>query len=147
MLLALCLLVWGERCVPGRENAVETLGEDGFLRFVVGALCLLVYVLWLNQQRLLDSFTRLLKLFKDVQEERVRGADGSDAAKRLEAVRLLIASLGTGDADLRAKSRAHLQRLTGQDLGEDPHAWQAWLEQQGTRTQGGGTAESGGSVK
>lgn len=129
MLLALCLLVWGERCVPGRAGFVEQFGEDGLLRVVVGLLCLLVYVLWLNQQRMTDSFTRLLRLFKEAQEERVRGG-GGDEAKRLEAVRLLVASLGSEDAELRAKSRAHLQRLTGVDHGEDASAWAQWLDQQ-----------------
>lgn len=131
MLLALAVLVWGERCLPGREEAVETLGEDGFLRFVVGLLCLFTYVQWLERERMADAFTRILKLFRDFHEERVRSATGEPSgAQRREAVKLLIGSLGAGDPELRARSLEHLRRITGQDLGEDQAAWNAWLASQ-----------------
>jgi hypothetical protein len=49
---------------------------------------------------------------------------------RLEAARLLIAALKADDPAVRATSRQNLARIAGQDLGDDPVAWQAWLKQQ-----------------
>jgi len=142
MLLALTFLVWGERCVPGRDHLVDTWGEDGFLRLVVGLLCLFTYVQWLERQRLAESFTRVLKIFKEFQEARLRGAGGDglrDNEQKLEAVRILVASLDSAsDASVRAQSLAHLRRLTGQDFGDDVQAWRDWLAIQSGDPPAGG---------
>jgi len=49
----------------------------------------------------------------------------------LEAAKLLIAAMRSGDASIVETSHHNLVRLVGQDLGTDPDKWQQWLATQG----------------
>ena len=65
------------------------------------------------------------------------GAETSDKSK--EAIRILTAALSSADPEVRTSAESNLKRLTGNDFGSDPKAWEAWLE--ATDNAGGTTAE------
>lgn len=46
------------------------------------------------------------------------------------AIRILIHSLATGDPKMVESVHQELVKLTGKDLGPDPHPWQQWLDLQ-----------------
>ncbi|MHB0961218.1 MAG: HEAT repeat domain-containing protein [Pirellulaceae bacterium] len=48
-----------------------------------------------------------------------------------EAVPLLISLVDHGNQNTRNWARAALSRITGQDLGQDKHAWATWWQEQG----------------
>ena len=131
VLLALAGLAWFEKWLPGHETMASRFGEDGVLRFVLGLLCLYMVMLVVERQRLEQGFKQLVGAFKDFHEQsRAAGSPAQAGSAKREAVELLVAALGSPDAEIRKNSVSHLKRLTGQDLGEDPQAWQAWWAQQ-----------------
>ena len=86
--------------------------------------------------------TGLLEAFKSYGQEQQGGAaaaSGSPKAQRaaqdprarLEAARLLIAAMRSDDESIQETSHHNLVRLVGEDLGRDPAAWEAWLQQRG----------------
>jgi hypothetical protein len=127
---------WAERMVPGREWFHAQLGDHYVLRLCCAVLVFYVLLLWGECIRLHGSLTSLLKTFKDALGQRVAG-DGERAA-RLDAVRMLIAALRSDDEAIRRKSRQNLARLVGEDLGDDPAAWQQWLDRGAGAGAGGG---------
>ena len=138
VLLLLAALAWFEKWLPGHEAVASRFGDDAVLRFVLGLLCVYVVLLVVECQRLEQAFKQLLGAFKDFHAQARRGgtAGAESAAAKREAVELLVAALSSGDLAIRQKARKHLARLTGEDLGEDPQAWRAWLD----RRQDAGTA-------
>ncbi|MGC6488362.1 MAG: hypothetical protein ACON4Z_12000 [Planctomycetota bacterium] len=112
----------------------EALGDDVVLKVVVAFLVLYVLLLWGESLRLHGLLTGLLEAFKNFDREQAGGAPRGKGANnpraRREAARLLIAALSSDDAEVRETSRHNLVRLVGQDLGDDPAAWQAWLAEQ-----------------
>jgi hypothetical protein len=75
------------------------------------------------------SLTGVLHAFRQFGDS-ARGEAAKNPKARLEAARLLIAALRSDDASIRATSRHNLTRLVGEDLGDDPAAWQRWLQRQ-----------------
>ncbi len=131
VLLVLAGLAWFEKWLPGHETMASRFGDDAVLRFVLGLLCVYMVMLVLERQRLELSFKQLLGAFKEFHEmARTDGSPAQVEGKKREAIELLLAALGGADAAIRASAASHLKRLTGQDLGEDPQAWQAWWAQQ-----------------
>ncbi len=132
VLLGVLLVVVFEPWVPGGAWVRERFGEQALLRACVAALVCYVLILWGEALRLHTMLTNVLAAFRQFTDH-TRAPPG-DAAKnpkaRLEAARLLIAALGSPDASIRATSRHNLTRLVGEDLGEDPEAWTAWLRRQ-----------------
>ena len=125
-----------ERMVVGHEWLREHLGEHWLLRFCCAVLVFYVLLLWGESIRLQTGIASLLRSFREALGH-ARGGDPGKAggADRLEAMRLLAAAMQSGDAEIRAKCRVNLTRLAGTDLGEDPAAWTAWIEQQGKPAQ------------
>jgi len=103
-------------------------GESAVLRICVAALGGYVLLLWGESLRLHTILTGVLQAFRDF-DGRKEGSTRNPKT-RLEAARLLIAALGTGDPAIRETSRKNLERLVGEDLGPDPARWQQWLQQQ-----------------
>jgi hypothetical protein len=133
-LIGLALLVWFEKVLPGHEKFTANFGDTFVLRVAVGFLSLYTLLLWGERERMQASYVQLLKTMRQFLERQRGEPVAPKARERLEAVRLLIAALGSEDAEVRASSRQHLARLVGQDLGEAPGPWQQWLakaEQQG----------------
>lgn len=148
VLLVLALLVWFEPLLP-LDGIRERLGETGLLRFVTGVLCIYCLLLVMERQRMEARFTEVLGTFQKFYRARsARSGHGSgDAAaagagdpaaasgpgsdeeseQSLAAVAILTAALGSAEADLRETAVENLQRLTGQEFGDDQAAWQAWL--------------------
>ena len=63
----------------------------------------------------------------------IRGAMGKAGAPptpeaKAEAIEILIQSLHSEKPAVRHTAAGQLQKLTGQDLGEDPAAWSDWWE-------------------
>jgi hypothetical protein len=129
VLLAMAGLVWFERVLPGGEGFRRTLGDDAVLRFVTGVLCLYMLLWILERHRLERMFKEVLAAFRDFHgagaAARGEAARGSE---RQDALRILVAALGSGDAEVRAKAAKHLGRMTGQDFGEDAERWRRWLD-------------------
>lgn len=136
-LLALLLAVLLEPWLPYIDWARATFGEQVVLKAAVVFLIGYVLLLWGETLRLHGLLTGVLEAFKAFQKQQAgggaspsgRGANNPKA--RLEAARLLIAALGSGDESVRETSHHNLVRLVGRDLGRDPAAWHEWLESQG----------------
>ncbi len=129
-LVALAALVWFERVLPGRDAFARTFGEDAVPRFVTGVLCIYVLVLVVERQRMESAFKDVLGAFRDFHARGRRGERGALEAAQREAVEILIAALDSPDAQVRQRSVLHLERLTGQQLGDDAQAWRGWLREQ-----------------
>lgn len=130
VLLALVLCVLLEPVLPGVAFVREHLGETFPLRFAVVVLGLYVLLLWGESLRLHGLLLGLLKAMRDFDGGSAAGKPQRDPKARLDAIRVLIAALGSEDAGIRATSRQNLVRLAGQDLGDEPSAWRSWLEAQ-----------------
>lgn len=96
----------------------------GVLRLVVAGLGMVFLQLAIVskdigrvRERLLDLVEQILKLFY-----------GPNFRRERQAVDILVRSMGSADAGVRATSRTHLTRLTGEDKGDDPEAWTAWWD-------------------
>lgn len=132
LLLAVFVAVVFEPWLPGSAWLKDQFGPTVVLRACVAALAFYVLLLWGECLRLHTILTGVLHAFRDFDGTRKKGDPGSarNPKTRLEAARLLIAAMRSDDASIRTTSRHNLQRLVGQDLGEDPEAWQAWLRTQ-----------------
>jgi hypothetical protein len=128
VLIGACFLVWFEKYLPGTEALRAQFGADFVLRVCLGIVCLFVLLLWGELLRQNALITSVLTSLKDFAKAARASADTS--GKRLEAVRLLVSAMASADPKVSSSCRQHLTRLCGQDLGEDPAAWQRWLEQQ-----------------
>jgi len=129
VLLAVLVAVAFEGWLPGGAWLKAHFGEQVILRCCVAVLAFYVLLLWGESIRLHTSLTGVLQAFRQFDTSgKLEGARNPKA--RLEAARLLIAALGSDDPSIRATSRHNLSRLVGQDLGDDPAAWQQWLRQQ-----------------
>lgn len=124
-----------EPWLPGTAWLRATFGDNVVLRACTAALGLYVLLLWGESLRLHTILTGVLQAFR---EHQAGGGDGAKGARnpkaRLEAARLLIAAMRSDDPQIRTTSHHNLTRLVGQDLGQDPAAWQKWLAEQETRT-------------
>lgn len=131
VLLAAVVAVVFEPWFPEVAWLRAQLGSGVLLRACVALLGCYVLLLWGESIRLHTILTGVLQAFRQFD---TRGGKDAAAARnpktRLEAARLLIAALKSGDAEIRATSRHNLARLVGQDLGDDPAAWQKWLADQ-----------------
>ncbi|MFY9343133.1 MAG: hypothetical protein WAT39_11620 [Planctomycetota bacterium] len=117
--------------VPGGGWLKAQFGDSVIVRGGVAVLACYVLILWGETIRLHTMLSGVLAAFRQFDRD---GGGKAEAAKnpkaRLEAARLLIAAMASPDASIRATSRHNLARLVGQDLGDDPAAWQAWLARQ-----------------
>ncbi len=138
-LLGVLVTALFEPWLPGAAWLRENLGETVVLRACVAALVLYVLLLWGESLRLHTILTGVLQAFRQ-HSEGSQSTANSTAAKnpkaRLEAARLLIAAMGSDDADIRETSHHNLVRLVGRDLGGDPAAWRDWLRQQDSGDSG-----------
>ena len=135
LLVGMCLLAWFEPWIPPLKPLGERFGADFVLRVCSGLLCLFVLLLWGESLRVNAMLHSVLTTLKDFANAS-RGGDGAEH-KRLEAVRLLVSAMASADPKVRESCREHLTRLCGQDLGEDPAAWQRWLAQREATPPGG----------
>ena len=126
VLLVLCGLAWFEKYLPGHEFISREFGDQFVLRFVLGVLCLYVLMLVLERQRMELLLKRVLGQFKSFHSAKGTEAPAEEQARQ-EAVQILIAALGSDDPKVRSGAVSNLERLTGESLGEDQAAWQAWL--------------------
>lgn len=122
VLVTMAFAVWFERSIFGEDR--------GVVRVAVGVLCIYVALHSLERQRLELAFRQVLGALKQL-----RGGDGAGTAAKApsaspdegaEALRILVEAVRRGGtaAPLAAQN---LRRLTGQDFGLDPGAWEAWL--------------------
>lgn len=131
LLLLLFVIVFEpavETMVPGHAWFRQQFGDHFLLRFACGLLVFYVLVLWGECIRLNNGLTAVLKAMREALVK--AGAGDSGMSARLDAIRMLVAAMQSDDLAIRAKSRANLVRLVGQDLGDDPLAWRNWLDQQ-----------------
>ena len=138
-LLGVLVTALFEPWLPGAAWLRENLGETVVLRACIAALVLYVLLLWGESLRLHTILTGVLQAFR--QHAADGQASGAPAAAknpkaRLEAARLLIAAMRSDDSGIRETSHHNLVRLVGRDLGADPAAWQAWLQQQDSGESG-----------
>ncbi len=120
-----------EPWLPGRAWLDGLLGPNAVLRAVLAATLGCLLLLWGEAFRLhtmMSGVLAALRQFRDGAAGQSTAAQNPQAKR--EAVRLLVAALASTDAGVRQSCRQNLTRLVGQDLGEDPAAWQAWLDRQ-----------------
>jgi hypothetical protein len=141
VLLGTALVALFGRWLPGAAWVAERFGETFLLGACVFLLACYVLLLWGETLRLHALFTSVLKQLLEFKERRAAEIQGRPAAQKLDAVRLLLPALQSGDPDVRQKSRKNLALLVGQDLGAEPGPWQQWLAAQGEGAgQGAGPA-------
>ncbi|MFK7742869.1 MAG: hypothetical protein AB8H80_21335 [Planctomycetota bacterium] len=135
-LLVLLLAVLLEPWLPYIDWAKATFGEQIVLKTAVVFLIAYVLLLWGESLRLHGLLTGVLEAFKTFRQDGGQGGGGAsrkasnNPKARIEAARLLIAAMRSGDASIRETSHHNLVRLVGQDLGTDADAWQKWLDAQ-----------------
>jgi hypothetical protein len=136
-LLGLLLAVFFEPWLPFHAWMVDSFGDDIVLKVAVLFLISYVLLLWGESLRLPGMLTGLLQAFKTFDHDRASEAGGggknrgtSNPKARLEAAKLLVAAMRSGDASIIETSHHNLVRLVGQDLGKDPDKWQQWLATQ-----------------
>ena len=131
VLLAVVVLVVFEPWFPEVAWLRQQFGSGLLLRGCVALLGCYVLLLWGESIRLHTILTGVLQAFRQFD---ARGGKDAAAARnpktRLEAAKLLIATLKSDDPEIRATSRHNLTRLVGKDLGADPAAWLKWLADQ-----------------
>jgi len=131
VLLVVIVAVVFEPWCPEVAWVRSQFGSGVLLRACVAVLGCYVLLLWGESIRLHTILTGVLQAFRQFD---ARGGKDAAAARnpktRLEAARLLIAALKSDDPEIRTSSRHNLTRLVGQDLGQDPAAWQKWLAEQ-----------------
>lgn len=130
VLLALAVLAWFGKLLPGHDALVRSFGDDAVLRFVTGLLCVYMVMLVIERHRLERNFKQVLGAFREFHGKSPDAEPSRAEAAQREAVEILIAALESDDAEVRKTSVTHLERLTGQKLGADPAAWRSWLERQ-----------------
>lgn len=96
-------------------------GDGAVARFFVGFLFLYFAGIVREKNEVRQLLRRLVSGAK-------ASAEG-EAGQARTAVELLINGLGADRAETRAAALENLQRLTGQDLGQDQAAWQRWWEE------------------
>lgn len=138
--LAVAAFVLLEPLMPWLPGWLRSLGlpTDLVLRACVAVLALQVLALLASQQRLDQAFAGVLQSFQEFHRARKAEAEGGMQASKREAIALLVAALDSPDPSIRTSSHGHLVRLTGQDLGPAPAAWQEWLRGQ----QGAGSGKA-----
>lgn len=138
-LLGLLLAVLFENWLPYIDWLRATFGEQIVLKASLALTIGYVLLLWGETLRLHGLLTGVLEAFRAFDRER-RGEGGGGASDkpagarnpkaRIEAARLLIAAMRSGDASIRETSHHNLVRLAGEDLGADADEWQRWLDRQ-----------------
>lgn len=126
-LVALGLLVWLGPWLPGYGTLERALGQEPILRFAVGMLCFYVLALEAGRRHVQAGYRRLVEGLREVAGSGRGEAADEDAARR-QAVEVLVGALESRDPSVRRTALQHLERLTGERLGEDPAAWRAWLD-------------------
>lgn len=128
LLSVLALLVF-EPWLPGLDWMRNEFGKDFVLRGCAVVIAFYVLLLWSETTRLHTVTTGVLQAFREFGN---RGGVAASAKTktRLEAARLLIAALASGDASVRETAQHNLTKLVGRDLGADPAAWHEWLRAQ-----------------
>lgn len=126
VLVAMAFAVWFERSIFGEDR--------GVLRVVVGVLCIYVALHSLERQRLELAFRHVLGALKQFRGGAAAGVAAPLAGappvaspdEGAEALRILVEAVRRGGAAAPVAVE-NLRRLTGQDFGLDPGAWEAWL--------------------
>ena len=137
LLLGVLVVVVAEPWLPGSAWVRERFGEQALLRVCVAALVCYMLILWGESLRLHTLLTGVLQAFRQFRDSQGGGnavSAGRNAEAKREAARLLIAALRSDDASIRQSSRQNLARLAGEDHGDDPAAWQRWLERHAGRS-------------
>jgi hypothetical protein len=134
VLLGVIAAIVFERWLPGAAWIKAQLGEQAILRACLAVLAGYVLLLWGESIRLHTILTGVLAAFRQFdQQAAAAGAPPKGARNpkaRIEAARLLVAALQAEDPSIRATSRHNLARLAGQDLGDAPGPWLAWIAEQ-----------------
>jgi hypothetical protein len=134
VLLGVIAAIVFERWLPGAAWIKAQLGEQAILRACLAVLAGYVLLLWGESIRLHTILTGVLAAFRQFdQQAAAAGAPPKGARNpkaRIEAARLLVAALQAEDPSIRATSRHNLVRLAGQDLGDAPGPWLAWIAEQ-----------------
>ncbi|MBM3961385.1 MAG: hypothetical protein FJ306_05720 [Planctomycetes bacterium] len=134
VLLGVIAAIVFERWLPGAAWIKAQLGEQAILRACIAVLTGYVLLLWGESIRLHTILTGVLAAFRQFdQQAAAAGAPPKGARNpkaRIEAARLLVAALQAEDPSIRATSRHNLVRLAGQDLGDAPGPWLAWIDEQ-----------------
>jgi|SRR5712671_3079841 len=130
VLLAVGFIALFEPSFTGAQWFKQQFGAQFLLRACVAVLTVYVLLLWGESLRQRGIITGMLEALQDYHKNRAAEAAGKLTAAKIEAVGLLIAALGSADPKIRSSSRGNLARIAGEDLGDDPAAWQQWLGRQ-----------------
>ena len=134
VLLGVIAAIVFERWLPGAAWIKAQLGEQAILRACLAVLAGYVLLLWGESIRLHTILTGVLAAFRQFDQQAAAAGAPPKAARnpkaRIEAARLLVAALQAEDPAIRATSRHNLARLAGQDLGDAPGPWLAWIAEQ-----------------
>jgi hypothetical protein len=94
-------------------------GPEAVSRFFLGFLFLYFAGIVKEKNHLRETLHAMVEMIK----KHLAGRAQSSVA---EAVQILVQALSSEDPETRQKVAARLQKLTGQDLGDDQEAWESW---------------------
>jgi hypothetical protein len=117
LLVIQVLLLAGAIYVGVAESAFP--GASPFGRAAIVVVCVAASFLAGEVSRLRLHFGALLKALE-------AGAAATAPRDDRAAIDVLVAALGSANADVRAKAHRNLVKITGQDLPLDPARWNAW---------------------
>ena len=120
-------LVWLPRV------GLEIEQQDRILRIVAAALCLAFGIVLVQVRGLRREILVMEDLLQDVRF-------GAGTKRDRDAVDILVRALRTPDARAREAALRTLRKISGQDLGEDPAAWESWWNAARATFTRGGTA-------
>jgi hypothetical protein len=138
VLIAVAVVALGHRSLPGAAWLAQQFGETFVLGACVFALAIYVLLLWGEAMRMRAITLGVLKELVEFRKTRAAEAQGRPLQQKLEAARLLLPALASGDAQVRQLSRRNLALLAGTDLGDDVAAWQRWIAAQEPTAGSGG---------
>lgn len=115
--------------LPGAEWVAKNVGPNALLGFCTFLLGLYTLLLWGESLRLHAMMGAVLKELLEFKNRRAAEVQGKPIEQKLEAARLLVPALSSGDAKVAASARRNLQLLLGKDLGTDPAAWLRHLDE------------------
>ena len=116
-------------------------GWNGVGRIFVAFLFFYVAANVFERMRLSRAFRELVESFEAFN----RGIYGNNYKEQRAAINLMIKTIATEDAGVRAKVLERLRLWTGEDFGEDRDAWMAWWEENRSGFRLAPHREEGGS--
>jgi len=106
-------------------------------RIVLPFVLIAVGFVQLENLRMRTHMAELIGAIRTAVGQARAGRPDASPEMKGEAIRILLKSLKSDDPTVRRTSAEQLAKLTGQQLGEDPAAWERWWQENKKTFRGG----------